>query len=216
MWRFFAKTAAEFLDVIEKKVLRVFPLLFTVTYANGFCSPPPLPLSKSGLLVCNTKIVHGNLKSENSQEYAQKPQRNCTLKNSASGHRHVLQFFKVLTFWLFLSWVYITICLNHWYRIVDGSSLSHRMFLQCITIRHAVSDACQEGLKVNYTVWFKSLAMTVFSVLYKPCWLGKGFSPDHTGHMQLYRILFLSIWWMQYFVLFFSLIITQPFVSKIL
>ncbi len=28
--------------------------------------------------------VHGNLKSENSQDYAQKPQRNCTFMNSAS------------------------------------------------------------------------------------------------------------------------------------
>ena len=35
------------------------------------------PLSKSGLkLVCNVNIVHGNLTSANSQEYAQKPQRN--------------------------------------------------------------------------------------------------------------------------------------------
>jgi hypothetical protein len=40
----------------------------------GFYSP--LPLSKSGLkLVCNVNIVYGNLKSENSQEYALKPQR---------------------------------------------------------------------------------------------------------------------------------------------
>jgi hypothetical protein len=32
-------------------------------------------LSKSGLkLVCNVNIVNGNLKSENSQDYAQKPQ----------------------------------------------------------------------------------------------------------------------------------------------
>jgi hypothetical protein len=39
----------------------------------------PLPLSKSGLkLVCNVNIVCGNLKSENSQDYAQKPQQNCT------------------------------------------------------------------------------------------------------------------------------------------
>jgi hypothetical protein len=29
--------------------------------------------------------VYGNLKSENSQEYGQKPQQNCTLMNSASG-----------------------------------------------------------------------------------------------------------------------------------
>ncbi len=34
---------------------------------------PPSPLSKSGLkLVCDVNIVYGNLKSENSQDYAQK------------------------------------------------------------------------------------------------------------------------------------------------
>ncbi len=45
----------------------------------------PLPLSKSGLkLVCNVNIVYGNLKSENFQDYAQKPQRNCMFMNSAS------------------------------------------------------------------------------------------------------------------------------------
>jgi hypothetical protein len=45
-----------------------------------------LYLSKSGLkLVCKVNIVYGNLnKSENSQDYAQKPQRNCTFMNSAS------------------------------------------------------------------------------------------------------------------------------------
>ncbi len=67
------------------KILGVFPLLFTVISTKGFSSPPPPP-SKSGLkLVCNVNIVYGNLKSENSQDYAQKPQRNWTLMNSASG-----------------------------------------------------------------------------------------------------------------------------------
>ncbi len=47
---------------------------------------PPSPLSKSGLkLLCNVNTVYGNLKSKNSQDYAQKPQRNCTFMNSASG-----------------------------------------------------------------------------------------------------------------------------------
>ncbi len=40
------------------------------------------PLSKSGLKLAYN--VSGNLKSENSQDYAQKPQRNCTFMNSAS------------------------------------------------------------------------------------------------------------------------------------
>ncbi len=43
-------------------------LLFTVTSINGFYSS-----RKSGLkLVCNINIVYRNLKSENSEEYAQK------------------------------------------------------------------------------------------------------------------------------------------------
>ncbi len=46
---------------------------------------PPPPLEQSGLkLVWNVNIVYGNLKSENSQNYAQKPQRNCTFMNSVS------------------------------------------------------------------------------------------------------------------------------------
>jgi hypothetical protein len=37
-------------------------------------------MSKSGLkLVCNVNIVHGNLKSESSQDYALKPQQNCNI-----------------------------------------------------------------------------------------------------------------------------------------
>jgi hypothetical protein len=45
-----------------------------------------VPLSKSGLkLVCNVNIVYGNLRSKNSQDYAQKPQRNCTFMNVTSG-----------------------------------------------------------------------------------------------------------------------------------
>jgi hypothetical protein len=32
------------------------------------------------------KNPYRNLKSENSQDYAQKPQQNCTIMNSASGH----------------------------------------------------------------------------------------------------------------------------------
>ncbi len=38
---------------------------------RDFTSPPPLPLSKSGLkLVCNVNIAHGHLKYENSRDYA--------------------------------------------------------------------------------------------------------------------------------------------------
>jgi hypothetical protein len=72
---------AEFLDVIRTKCYSQSPLLKDLP-------PPPLHppnLSKSGLkLVSNVNTVYGNRKSENSQDYAQKPQRNCTFMNSAS------------------------------------------------------------------------------------------------------------------------------------
>jgi hypothetical protein len=56
--------------------------LFTVTSTTDFT--PPAPLSKSSLkLVFNVNIVYGKLKSENSQDYAQENQRNCTFMNSA-------------------------------------------------------------------------------------------------------------------------------------
>jgi hypothetical protein len=65
---------AEFLDVIPPCYSQL-PLLMDFT-------PPPA----SGLkLVCNINMAYGNLKPENSQDYAQKPQRNCTFMNSASG-----------------------------------------------------------------------------------------------------------------------------------
>jgi hypothetical protein len=48
-------------------------------------TPPPFSKSRLKKLVCNVKIVYGNLKFENYQDYAQKPQQNCTLMKSASG-----------------------------------------------------------------------------------------------------------------------------------
>jgi hypothetical protein len=67
------------------KSLKSFPHCYSLT---DFTPPPPPPTPrKSGLkLVCNVNIVYGNLKSENSQDYVQKPQRNCTFMNSASVH----------------------------------------------------------------------------------------------------------------------------------
>ncbi len=41
-----------------------------------FSSPPPRALSKSGFKLCNLSSVYWNIMSENSQDYAQKPQRN--------------------------------------------------------------------------------------------------------------------------------------------
>jgi hypothetical protein len=49
--------------------------------------PPPSPSSKSGMeLVCIANIVYGNLMSENSQDYAQKPQQDFTFMNWVSVH----------------------------------------------------------------------------------------------------------------------------------
>ncbi len=85
LYDFSTSTEAEFLDVIGTKVLRVSSLLSTVTclqFTNGFYPPP----RKSGWkLVCIVNIVYGNLKYENSQDHVEKPQRNCTFMNSASG-----------------------------------------------------------------------------------------------------------------------------------
>ncbi len=51
--------------------------------------PPPFPEQKwfeTGLkLVCNVNIVYSDLNSDNSKDYAQKPQQNCTFMNSAFG-----------------------------------------------------------------------------------------------------------------------------------
>ncbi len=87
-WRVYPET------VFKQQELNSWPktrhkyssLLFIVTSTNWFYSSlPHPPLSKSSLkLVCNVNIVYGNLKSENSQDYSQKPQRNCTFMNLAS------------------------------------------------------------------------------------------------------------------------------------
>jgi hypothetical protein len=58
-------TEAEFLDVIETKVLRAFLLALHRTYIQ---------------------MIYANLKSDNYQDCAQKPSQNCTLMNSASVH----------------------------------------------------------------------------------------------------------------------------------
>ncbi len=73
---YFSYSEAEFLDVIGTKVLRAFLLAFNSHLYLTDSTPSP-PLRKSGLkLVCNVNIVYGNLESENSPDYAQKPQRN--------------------------------------------------------------------------------------------------------------------------------------------
>ncbi len=76
---------AEFFYVTGTKVLRVFLLaIHTLLYYRIFFHPPFL--SKIGLkLVCNVNNEYGNLKSENSQDYAQKRQHNCMFINLPSG-----------------------------------------------------------------------------------------------------------------------------------
>jgi hypothetical protein len=49
---------------------------FHLCYSQSPLLTVPPPPRKSGLkLVCNVNIIYRNLKSENSQDYAQKPQR---------------------------------------------------------------------------------------------------------------------------------------------
>ncbi len=67
------------------KFLRVFPPCYSQSPLLTDFNLSPSPLSKCRWkLVCNANIVHRNYKSENSQDYAQRPQRNCTFMNSAS------------------------------------------------------------------------------------------------------------------------------------
>jgi hypothetical protein len=76
---------AEFLNVIETKAWKDFLLAIHSHFYERILLPPPA-LSKSGLY-CN--IVYGNHRSGNSQDYAQKPQRNCMFMNSASENLYI-------------------------------------------------------------------------------------------------------------------------------
>ncbi len=61
------------------KSLKIFPPCYSQSPLLTDFTIPPLPLSRSDLrLVCNVNIVNGKQKSENSQDYAQKPQWICT------------------------------------------------------------------------------------------------------------------------------------------
>ncbi len=75
---------AEFVDVIGTKVLRVFLLAIQSPLPADFTPPAPLESGLKLVCKCNVNIVFENLKSENSQDYAQKPERNFTVMNSAS------------------------------------------------------------------------------------------------------------------------------------
>ncbi len=69
--------------------LKSFPTCYSQSpLLTDLTPPPPPPPSKSGLkLVCNVNIVYGKFKSENSQDYAQKPQGNSTFMNLTSGFK---------------------------------------------------------------------------------------------------------------------------------
>ncbi len=67
------------------KSLKSFPPCHSKSQSSLITDFTPPYLSKSGLkLVCNVNIVFGNLTSEDSQDYAQKSQRNFASMNSAS------------------------------------------------------------------------------------------------------------------------------------
>ncbi len=68
------------------KSLTSFLLCFSQSPLLTDFTPPPLSKSRFKLGF-NVNIVHGNNKSENSPDYAQKPQQNCTFMNSASVNR---------------------------------------------------------------------------------------------------------------------------------
>jgi hypothetical protein len=97
-------TEAEFLFEIHTKVLEFSSLLFTVSPLHlclEICSSSNLRKlfqfpqfvtvhckweSRKTPLPYDKRNPYRNLKPENSQDYAQKPQRNCTFMNSASVH----------------------------------------------------------------------------------------------------------------------------------
>jgi hypothetical protein len=90
----------EFLDVNCNwdRSLESFPHCYTQSPVLTDLTPHPPTPSKSCLkLVCNVNIVYENLKSENSQDYAQKPQQNCMFMNSASGLIICLSSLPILT-----------------------------------------------------------------------------------------------------------------------
>jgi hypothetical protein len=101
----FSSPEAEFLDEIQTNVLRIFLLaiyshlysfalrfLFLQTQATSYSFYSSVTLHFKGekrkTWYKQYPLPYGrnpyNLKSENSQDYAQKPQRNCTVMNSAS------------------------------------------------------------------------------------------------------------------------------------
>jgi hypothetical protein len=86
------------LDEIQTKVFRIFLLVicshlyslalrfsFLQTQATSVKEKGGKPDRKQYPLPYGLRNPYRNLKSENSQDYAQKPQRDCKFMNSASG-----------------------------------------------------------------------------------------------------------------------------------
>ncbi len=68
------------------KSLIIFPSFYSqAPLLTDYTPLPPWAKVDCLKLPCKINIVKGNHKPENSQDYAQKPQRNCTFMNSASG-----------------------------------------------------------------------------------------------------------------------------------
>ncbi len=74
------------MGVIGTKVLRVFLLGIHCQLHLWILFLYPWAKVETGIY-SNVNIENGNLKSENSQDYAQKPQQNCEFMNSASVDR---------------------------------------------------------------------------------------------------------------------------------
>jgi hypothetical protein len=86
------------LDEIQTKVFRVFLLAFLVTSSalprEFYFFKLTQPLTVSTVQLIKEKgNPYRNLKSENSQDYAQKPQQICTFMNSASVHNKYKQMY---------------------------------------------------------------------------------------------------------------------------
>jgi hypothetical protein len=83
--------APQFDAAAEAKFLDVFPPCYSQSPLLTDFTLPRLAIS--GLkLVCNVNIIHGILNSDNSQNYAQKPQGNCTFMNAASEVKAYITF----------------------------------------------------------------------------------------------------------------------------
>ncbi len=76
-----------FIKLTQHLTVSTVQLLYTLKEKGGKPDRKPYPLHY-GL-----RNLYRNLKSENYQDYAQKPQQNCTVMNSASVQRYIVHVF---------------------------------------------------------------------------------------------------------------------------